>query len=39
MLMLELEEKVALAINLEKFIYGDFVKVMRFKTRKEFDER
>lgn len=37
--MLELEEKVALAINLEKFIYGDFAKVMRFKTRKEFDEK
>lgn len=37
--MLELEEKVALAINLQKFIYGDFAKVMRFKTRKEFNEK
>lgn len=37
--MLELEEKVALAVNLQKLIYGDFAKVMRFKTRKEFNEK
>lgn len=33
------EEYINLAINLNKFMYGDFKKLYRFKTRKEFEKR
>lgn len=33
------EEYINLAINLNKFMYGDFKKLYRFKTREEFEKR
>lgn len=33
------EEYINLAINLNKFIYGDFKKLYRFKTREDFKKR
>lgn len=33
------EEYINLAINLNKFMYGDFKKLYRFKTREDFEKR
>lgn len=37
--MLNLEECISLATNLNRFMYGNFKKLSRFKTREEFERK